>query len=1059
VSPEPLRILIVNSGLAARDRDSGSLRLFRLLELLAQEGHRIMFLAREGFGQERAVAELAGLGIDVYPVDLDRLRDLGATVPGTGQDFRDLLARGRFDLAIVSFFNVAEQYVPLIRALSPLTRIVIDTVDVHHVRERRGAELTGDPIALAGAETIRRRERAIYGAADALVAVSGEDAGALRELAPHVPSFVISNVHLPEPPTPGFAERAGLVFVGGFPHLPNVDAVLDFHRHAWPRVRSALPGAQLTVVGIEPPPEITGLSGPALTVTGWVPEVAPYLDRARVSIAPLRYGAGVKGKIGEAMSRGLPVVTTAVGAEGMGLVDGEHALVADDPEAFAAAVVRLHGDRALWERLAANGRAQIERLLGPRAALEGLRALLEAVASTPFVVSASSRAAEDALTGYLGAFAAGDRSSLVLTVAAGDDGAARAALGWASDSLARRGLEPDHVADIQIAGLEPDGILPGRTVAVADGEAATTVADGRRVAPAAPAAVWRELAASGAPPRRPRATPRAALVVHALDHAPALESQLEALGRSRLPGDVEVVIAADAPGPGLAALLGTLAGATVIRGTGALGRHQAWQLGAHATRAPFVVALAPLAIPAPGFLDGLLEAVAGGAALAGPTVSGAAGLRIAADGSLWPRAAGSLQDDGPRTTDGALGALALDCLAAPRELIADGLPVPPRGEGHAEAQLAAWAARRGGIAHAPASLVRRLGVPLASVIVTTRNRAEELPDCIALLLASGATDVVIVDNASSDHTVAVASELAARSTGRVRLVHEPRAGNGHARNAGAAAARHDLLLYIDDDARPAPGWLEHMSFTLARPGVVNAGGPISALWPAQRSPGWPGRVLEPLLSVLDLGDVERTLVPPDIVYGASWAVRREALDAIGGFDPAIGYGPSSRVGGNEVSVAWRLHDRRLGATVYTPGAAVGHRIAPGRVTDGFMVGRALSVGVERVLHLRELRRAEPERLLEMARSAAAQVVALAPIGAGGEVTVAQAFERISGSDSELGIRVQAAMALGEMAASVGALGESEVMLGDLRLVLDPDAILRGVLDTLPAQPGSLRAAA
>ncbi len=245
----------------------------------------------------------------------------------------------------------------------------------------------------------------------------------------------------------------------------------------------------------------------------------------------------------------------------------------------------------------------------------------------------------------------------------------------------------------------------------------------------------------------------------------------------------------------------------------------------------------------------------------------------------------------------------LDCLAGTRELFAAGLPALPSGEGHREAQLAAWAAGQGGIAVAPDASVGRLPAPPASVLICTRNRADELPDGVALLVAGGATDVVIVDNGSTDATPEAAAELAARFPGVVRVVEEPNAGLCHARNTGAAAARHELLLYLDDDARVAPGWLEHVAHTLSREGVVNVGGPICALWPAERPDGWPGRDLEALLSVLDLGDAERALAPPDVVYGANWAVRRSALTAVGGFDPAFGPGPGVAINGDEVSVA------------------------------------------------------------------------------------------------------------------------------------------------------------
>jgi glycosyltransferase involved in cell wall biosynthesis len=1031
-----LRILVVNGALAVPDLDAGSLRLFRIVETLADEGHHVTFISQDGYRQERATARLTEMGVDVFPFDFDAMRARGVNIPGTAFDLPQLLANGRFDVALLSFYYVAERYLPMIRALSPLTRVVIDTVDVHHVRERRGGELSGDRLTLAGAQETRRREQAIYGQADAVVVVSEQDAAELEALAPAVPRFVISTIHAAAGPTPGFDRRSGVVFVGSFPHVPNVDAILDFHRTTWPAVRAALPDAELTVIGQKPPPAVLALDGLNVRVTGWVPDVGPYLDRARVSVAPIRYGAGVKGKIGEALSRGLPVVTTPIGAEGMGLRHGETAMVAQDPEAFAAAIACLHRDRALWERMSAAGRAHIESVLGLGAARDAIRRLLDGVVVTPFVIAAGRAGADEAVRGYIRAFTPADQTSLVLTVPLGNAAAAEEAFRRTTGILAQAGVSPDAVADIQIAPIGADGILPGRAVIIAD-EAAAPEA-GPAVSAAAPAERWRELAAGSVPGRRRRVTPDAAVVIHASDDAPALVAQLDAVRRADLPPRVDLIIVADSAGLEVQAVLGQACDARIVRGTLPLGRHQVWQLGADVTTAPHVIALAPLALPRPGFVQALVESLAAGAAIAGPRVAGAAGLRLGADGSLWPRAG---------EADGELEALSYDCLAAPRQLFADGIPVFPRGEGHVERQLAEWAAPHGGTALAAGAGVHRMPGPPASVIVCTRNRAEELPDGIALLMLTGAEDIVIVDNDSTDDTAAVAAEIAQRSGGTVRVVDEPRGGLCYARNAGAAAARHDLLLYVDDDARPAPGWLEHLSRTLARPGIVNAGGPISALWPEHRVPGWPGRDLEALLSVLDLGDVEWVIAPPYWVYGANWAIRRQALEAVGGFDPQFGPGPDARVNGDEVSVAGLLHQRRLGTTVYSPGAAVGHRISAGRIDDGFILHRALCVGVEQPRHARS-RGEGDEQLLVKAEQAAATLTRITTLT--GDLTVDDALSLIAEVPDTLSRQVEAAMALGTVATTTVLLGENEAVVGSLRLRIDAESLLRGLV----AQPAA-----
>jgi len=1018
-----LRILVVHSELPLHDRHSGSLRLFRLLELLAGEGHAITFLARCGIGQERYTAQLAALGIEVLPLDRAQLRERGVNVAGPELDFAALCARGRFDVAFLSFYELAEQYLPLLRRCSPLTRVMVDTVDVHWVRERRGAELTGDARALAAAERTRERERAVYSAADALVAVSADDAAALRELAPEVPVTVVSNVHAEVPAgdgaRPGFEARDGLVLVANFAHAPNVDAARWFCAEVWPLMRAAVPDVPLTLVGTDPPEAVRALAGPGIEVTGWVESTTPYLDRARVSIAPLRYGAGVKGKIGEALSHGLPVVTTTIGAEGMGLVDGTHALVADSADAFAAAVVSLHEDRELWERVGAAGREHVQATLSPKAALRALRQLLAGVARTAFVLEVDAcepaAALAPALERYVSAFAVEDPVSLVLAVP--DDAGSEAletVLVAAGGELERLGRDPQDVPDVAVTPWREEAAMPERTVRV---EPAPADAE-RTVAADADPARWRELARPAAPPcARRRPTPRAALLLHATDDPAAFTAQLDAIARAGVPDDVELVVAAGDPGPELEAALQRASGARIVRTAGRLGRSAAWQLGALTTRAPVAVALAPLALPAAGFLDPLVEAVGGSAApaLAAPVVAGAHGLHVAADGSLWPRAAG---DGRPLT------ALPLDCLATTRELLAAGLPELPAGEGHRETQLAAWAAEHGGgIALAPGAHVSRLPASPASVLICTRNRADELPDGVALLVAGGAQDVLIVDNGSTDATPEVAAELTQRFPEVVRVVDEPEAGLCRARNTGAAAARHELLVYVDDDARVAPGWLEHIAHALARPGVVNAGGPICALWPPEREPGWPGRDLECLLSVLDLGDAEHSPVPPDVVYGANWAVRRSALLEIGGFDPAFGPAPGRSMNGDEVNVAWRLHRAGLGTTLYAPGAAAGHRIPAQRISDRFLIERAFNAGLERPQHQAALGEMPHDHLIALAHRATQRLLQRIPLA--GDPTAPGTLDTIAAADAPLPARVHGADALGELIACSpvgGALG-------------------------------------
>src|SRR5262249_50985909 len=160
-----------------------------------------------------------------------------------------LLAETRYDAAILCFHDLAAQYMPVLREHAPLTRVVVDSVDVHYVREQREAELTGDQVTAARAAGTKERELRTYGNADAVIVVTDTDRGALLEELPGSDIHVVPNVHGAVdagPATPG--AREGLLFVGNFRHPPNADAVDYLCREILPIVRRELPDLKLTIV-------------------------------------------------------------------------------------------------------------------------------------------------------------------------------------------------------------------------------------------------------------------------------------------------------------------------------------------------------------------------------------------------------------------------------------------------------------------------------------------------------------------------------------------------------------------------------------------------------------------------------------------------------------------------------------------------------------------------------------------------------------------------------------------------------------------------------------------
>ena len=344
-------ILVVAPEVPAFDRASGSLRLYQMLRILARR-YRVAFLGRMDVTEPRSsryARALEEVGIALHPAP--------------DVDVSDAL--GQVDLCVLfEFFTTAERNLGRVRRRRPDLPVIVDSVDVHFLRELRGARYSRLPrLARLRAVMTRRRELRTYSRADLILAVSEADRSEILRRLPRARVAVIPNVHVVREVVPHFDERPrnSLVFVGGFAHLPNVDAMLFFCRDVFPLIQRVLPDARLTIVGGDPPPEVRRLAGRNIAVSGWVPEVRPYLDSHCIGIAPLRFGAGMKGKIGEALAEGLPMVTTSIGAEGMGLEDEKTAMIADSPEKFARAVVRVCTEPALHRQLSEGGRMHVRQ--------------------------------------------------------------------------------------------------------------------------------------------------------------------------------------------------------------------------------------------------------------------------------------------------------------------------------------------------------------------------------------------------------------------------------------------------------------------------------------------------------------------------------------------------------------------------------------------------------------------------------------------------------------------------------------------------------------------------
>lgn len=360
------RVLVIDACTPTPDRDSGSVRMHSLLRLLCEEGCSVAFFAENRANNGEYSAALQQLGVETW------------WHPWIGDVPAWLREHGtRLDLVIVSRHYVLAPLLRLLREYAPQARLVFDTVDLHFLREEREAAQTGSPAARLAAQRSRESELALVKAADTTWVVSAHECALLRELVPGANIDVLSNIHGVDDGTPGFAQRRDLVFVGGYRHPPNVDAALWFADDILPRIRETLPDVRLHLVGADAPPEISALGErPGIVFHAHLRELDALIDGTRLSVAPIRYGAGVKGKVNHSLARGLPVVATPCAVEGMHLHDGEDVLVAEAPATFAAAVIALYSDEARWQRLREGGLKNTRQHFSDDAARETLRRLL-----------------------------------------------------------------------------------------------------------------------------------------------------------------------------------------------------------------------------------------------------------------------------------------------------------------------------------------------------------------------------------------------------------------------------------------------------------------------------------------------------------------------------------------------------------------------------------------------------------------------------------------------------------------------------------------------------------
>lgn len=344
------RALVIDACTPRPDHDSGSIDTYNYLLSLRKMGFEVQFIS---VGDSEIY--------DQYVQDLQK-RGICCFYAPFLTSIDDYLWRNGKYLNLIMLFRAPHggKYIDLVKEYAPQAKIVFNTVDLHFLREIRASDVSGilDP---GNTRLIENDEIRIMRKADATIVVSEFEQRFLGALDDPISTHWITVPRRVAGRAQDHDTRSNILFIGSYPHQPNIDAVFYFVEKIWPLVSPRLPGCEFWIVGSGVPPEIDALADERVKVIGYVPDLSEVFDRCRLSVAPLRFGAGIKGKILTSLGYGVPCVATSIAAEGMGLTHGTDVLISDEPVEFAELTVELYENGEKWEHISDNGLALVQR--------------------------------------------------------------------------------------------------------------------------------------------------------------------------------------------------------------------------------------------------------------------------------------------------------------------------------------------------------------------------------------------------------------------------------------------------------------------------------------------------------------------------------------------------------------------------------------------------------------------------------------------------------------------------------------------------------------------------
>ena len=341
-----VRVVFVEAGIPKPDRDAASVTHLWYLRMMYELGLDIVYIsAFSGELEESYCEPLYRMGIKVLRADSPS----------------ELQSRVNEELStnavlFVCRALIGSHVIPVVKKNRTEVKIIFNTVDLDFLRNERLAVEMRDESKLDESLIAQSGELELVKLADETLVVSSFEQGLLSR---EFPSKSIRHVRLPylvSEHRPSFLETNSVIFVGGFNHRPNYHSVLYLIREIWPHVRELDPRISLRIVGSDTPKEILSLNDPAqgINILGFVPDLDELIQNSRISVAPLLYGAGVKGKVLHSLSLGIPVIGTKIAVEGMGLIHGLTITVGENPRDFAKSIVDLYSNQELWESLQEN---------------------------------------------------------------------------------------------------------------------------------------------------------------------------------------------------------------------------------------------------------------------------------------------------------------------------------------------------------------------------------------------------------------------------------------------------------------------------------------------------------------------------------------------------------------------------------------------------------------------------------------------------------------------------------------------------------------------------------